>query len=69
MLFVSMSTIGHKLEKQGGGTQSTHTNVQCLLPSVLGCDLSFPSNKLVSGDHCKLRVDEKSGEVTLEDTR
>eukprot|EP00073_Rattus_norvegicus_P051408 XP_017453792.1 PREDICTED: E3 ubiquitin-protein ligase CHFR isoform X3 [Rattus norvegicus] len=33
-----------------------------------GCDLSFPSNKLVSGDHCKLRVDEKSGEVTLEDT-
>ncbi|XP_040843120.1 E3 ubiquitin-protein ligase CHFR isoform X1 [Ochotona curzoniae] len=33
-----------------------------------GCDLSFPSNKLVSGDHCKLVVDEKSGQVTLEDT-
>ncbi|EDL20039.1 checkpoint with forkhead and ring finger domains, isoform CRA_b [Mus musculus] len=33
-----------------------------------GCDLSFPSNKLVSGDHCKLTVDEISGEVTLEDT-
>uniref|UniRef100_A0A8C8TIK7 E3 ubiquitin-protein ligase CHFR n=1 Tax=Peromyscus maniculatus bairdii TaxID=230844 RepID=A0A8C8TIK7_PERMB len=33
-----------------------------------GCDLSFPSNKLVSGDHCKLRVDDKSGQVTLEDT-
>nr|XP_021483859.1 E3 ubiquitin-protein ligase CHFR-like isoform X2 [Meriones unguiculatus] len=33
-----------------------------------GCDLSFPSNKLVSGDHCKLIVDEKSGHVILEDT-
>uniref|UniRef100_A0A2K6SW09 E3 ubiquitin-protein ligase CHFR n=1 Tax=Saimiri boliviensis boliviensis TaxID=39432 RepID=A0A2K6SW09_SAIBB len=32
------------------------------------CDLSFPSNKLVSGDHCKIVVDEKSGQVTLEDT-
>ncbi|XP_047417936.1 E3 ubiquitin-protein ligase CHFR isoform X1 [Sciurus carolinensis] len=33
-----------------------------------GCDLSFPSNKLVSGDHCKILVDEKSGQATLEDT-
>uniref|UniRef100_A0A2I3GEE3 E3 ubiquitin-protein ligase CHFR n=1 Tax=Nomascus leucogenys TaxID=61853 RepID=A0A2I3GEE3_NOMLE len=33
-----------------------------------GCDLSFPSNKLVSGDHCRIIVDEKSGQVTLEDT-
>ncbi|XP_063641389.1 E3 ubiquitin-protein ligase CHFR isoform X35 [Pan troglodytes] len=33
-----------------------------------GCDLSFPSNKLVSGDHCRIVVDEKSGQVTLEDT-
>ncbi|XP_038618386.1 E3 ubiquitin-protein ligase CHFR isoform X2 [Tachyglossus aculeatus] len=33
-----------------------------------GCDLSFPSNKLVSGDHCKIMVDEKSGQVSLEDT-
>ncbi|XP_008564403.1 PREDICTED: E3 ubiquitin-protein ligase CHFR isoform X5 [Galeopterus variegatus] len=33
-----------------------------------GCDLSFPSNKLVSGDHCKIVVDEKSGQVVLEDT-
>lgn len=37
--------------------------------SVLGCDLSFPGNKLVSGDHCKIVVDEKSGQVSLEDTR
>ncbi|XP_034953744.2 E3 ubiquitin-protein ligase CHFR isoform X1 [Zootoca vivipara] len=33
-----------------------------------GCDLSFPGNKLVSGDHCKIRVDEESGQVSLEDT-
>ncbi|XP_028912372.1 E3 ubiquitin-protein ligase CHFR [Ornithorhynchus anatinus] len=33
-----------------------------------GCDLSFPSNKLVCGDHCKIMVDEKSGQVSLEDT-
>ncbi|XP_054551420.1 E3 ubiquitin-protein ligase CHFR isoform X2 [Talpa occidentalis] len=33
-----------------------------------GCDLSFPGNKLVSGDHCKITVDEKSGQVLLEDT-
>uniref|UniRef100_A0ABI7XXZ9 E3 ubiquitin-protein ligase CHFR n=1 Tax=Felis catus TaxID=9685 RepID=A0ABI7XXZ9_FELCA len=33
-----------------------------------GCDLSFPGNKLVSGDHCKIIVDEKSGQVSLEDT-
>ncbi|XP_060048662.1 E3 ubiquitin-protein ligase CHFR isoform X3 [Erinaceus europaeus] len=33
-----------------------------------GCDLSFPGNKLVSGDHCKITVDEKSGQVVLEDT-
>lgn len=33
-----------------------------------GCDLSFPGNKLISGDHCKIVVDEKSGQVLLEDT-
>uniref|UniRef100_G3SLP3 E3 ubiquitin-protein ligase CHFR n=1 Tax=Loxodonta africana TaxID=9785 RepID=G3SLP3_LOXAF len=33
-----------------------------------GCDLSFPGNKLVSGDHCKIIVDEKSGQVSLQDT-
>lgn len=32
------------------------------------CDLSFPGNKLVSGDHCKITVDEESGLVSLEDT-
>uniref|UniRef100_A0A8C0GRP9 E3 ubiquitin-protein ligase CHFR n=1 Tax=Chelonoidis abingdonii TaxID=106734 RepID=A0A8C0GRP9_CHEAB len=33
-----------------------------------GCDLSFPGNKLVSGDHCKITVDEESGQASLEDT-
>ncbi|XP_069476101.1 E3 ubiquitin-protein ligase CHFR isoform X2 [Ambystoma mexicanum] len=32
------------------------------------CDLSFPGNKLVSGDHCKITVNEESGLVSLEDT-
>uniref|UniRef100_A0A8C9SW88 E3 ubiquitin-protein ligase CHFR n=1 Tax=Scleropages formosus TaxID=113540 RepID=A0A8C9SW88_SCLFO len=33
----------------------------------IGCDLSFPANKLVSGDHCKIVQDANSGEVWLED--
>ena len=69
MLFVSVGTVDHRLEKQGSSSHRAHSNVQCLLASVSGCDLSFPSNKLVSGDHCKLTVDKKSGQVTLEDTR
>ncbi|XP_051888509.1 E3 ubiquitin-protein ligase CHFR isoform X1 [Pristis pectinata] len=32
-----------------------------------GCDLSFPGNKLVSGDHCKI-IREHTGQVWLEDT-
>uniref|UniRef100_A0A6I8QIT6 E3 ubiquitin-protein ligase CHFR n=1 Tax=Xenopus tropicalis TaxID=8364 RepID=A0A6I8QIT6_XENTR len=32
------------------------------------CDLSFPGNKLVSGEHCKITVNEESGSVSLEDT-
>uniref|UniRef100_A0A4W3IND1 E3 ubiquitin-protein ligase CHFR n=1 Tax=Callorhinchus milii TaxID=7868 RepID=A0A4W3IND1_CALMI len=33
----------------------------------VGCDLSFPGNKLVSGDHCKI-IRENPGQVWLEDT-
>ncbi|XP_043924653.1 E3 ubiquitin-protein ligase CHFR [Protopterus annectens] len=33
-----------------------------------GCDLSLPSNKLVSGNHCKIIADQTSGQVWLEDT-
>ncbi|KAG8455965.1 hypothetical protein GDO86_001960 [Hymenochirus boettgeri] len=32
------------------------------------CDLSFPGNKLISGEHCKITVNEESGHVSLEDT-
>lgn len=35
----------------------------------LGCYLSFPGNKLISGEHCKIRKDEISGLVWLEDIR
>uniref|UniRef100_A0A8C2KVA9 E3 ubiquitin-protein ligase CHFR n=1 Tax=Cyprinus carpio TaxID=7962 RepID=A0A8C2KVA9_CYPCA len=31
------------------------------------CDLSFPANKLVSGNHCKITQDQNSGKVWLED--
>ncbi|KAM8817291.1 E3 ubiquitin-protein ligase CHFR isoform 1-T1 [Rhynchonycteris naso] len=41
---------------------------ECTIGRRRGCDLSFPGNKLVSGDHCKIRVDEKSGQASLEDT-
>ncbi|OCT98331.1 E3 ubiquitin-protein ligase CHFR-like [Xenopus laevis] len=32
------------------------------------CDLSLSGNKLVSGEHCKITVNEESGHVSLEDT-
>ncbi|XP_007489656.1 E3 ubiquitin-protein ligase CHFR isoform X4 [Monodelphis domestica] len=41
---------------------------ECTVGRRKGCDLSFPGNKLVSGDHCKIVVDEESGQVFLEDT-
>uniref|UniRef100_A0A8C1YK12 E3 ubiquitin-protein ligase CHFR n=1 Tax=Cyprinus carpio TaxID=7962 RepID=A0A8C1YK12_CYPCA len=33
----------------------------------LYCDLSFPANKLVSGNHCRITQDQNSGQVWLED--
>lgn len=36
---------------------------------ILGCYLSFPTNKLVSGEHCKIVQDAGSGVVWLEDMR
>uniref|UniRef100_A0A8C5BT51 E3 ubiquitin-protein ligase CHFR n=1 Tax=Gadus morhua TaxID=8049 RepID=A0A8C5BT51_GADMO len=38
-----------------------------IILSWLGCDLSFPANKLVSGEHCKIVQYENSGMVWLED--
>ncbi|XP_012671439.1 E3 ubiquitin-protein ligase CHFR [Clupea harengus] len=42
-------------------------NRECTIGRRKGCDLSFPANKLVSGDHCKIVQDERSGKVWLED--
>lgn len=36
---------------------------------LAGCYLSFPTNKLVSGEHCKIVQDAGSGVVWLEDMR
>lgn len=43
-------------------------NRECTVGRKRGCDLSFPSNKFVSGVHCKIAHDESSGVVWLEDT-
>ncbi|XP_070821276.1 E3 ubiquitin-protein ligase CHFR [Chaetodon trifascialis] len=42
-------------------------NRECTVGRKKGCYLSFPANKLVSGEHCKIVQDESSGEVWLED--
>uniref|UniRef100_A0A8C5P9D6 E3 ubiquitin-protein ligase CHFR n=1 Tax=Leptobrachium leishanense TaxID=445787 RepID=A0A8C5P9D6_9ANUR len=54
------------------GSESQSELLLCKREWTIGrkkaCDLSFPGNKLVSGEHCKITVDEKSGLVSLEDT-
>uniref|UniRef100_A0A3Q4G1J4 FHA domain-containing protein n=1 Tax=Neolamprologus brichardi TaxID=32507 RepID=A0A3Q4G1J4_NEOBR len=42
-------------------------NSECTVGRKKGCYLSFPANKLVSGEHCKIVKDESSGLVWLED--
>ncbi|XP_072770330.1 E3 ubiquitin-protein ligase CHFR-like [Nerophis lumbriciformis] len=42
-------------------------NKECTVGRKKGCDLAFPANKLVSGEHCKIVQDENSGQVLLED--
>uniref|UniRef100_A0A3Q3X2J4 FHA domain-containing protein n=1 Tax=Mola mola TaxID=94237 RepID=A0A3Q3X2J4_MOLML len=42
-------------------------NKECTVGRKNGCYLSFPANKLVSGEHCKIVQDESSGLVWLED--
>lgn len=42
-------------------------NKECTVGRKKGCYLSFPANKLVSGEHCKIVQDESSGQVWLED--
>uniref|UniRef100_H3DH70 E3 ubiquitin-protein ligase CHFR n=1 Tax=Tetraodon nigroviridis TaxID=99883 RepID=H3DH70_TETNG len=40
---------------------------ECTVGRKKGCYLSFPTNKLVSGEHCKIVQDASSGLVWLED--
>uniref|UniRef100_A0A1A8MXW7 E3 ubiquitin-protein ligase CHFR n=1 Tax=Nothobranchius pienaari TaxID=704102 RepID=A0A1A8MXW7_9TELE len=42
-------------------------NKECTVGRKQGCHLSFPANKLVSGEHCKIVKNESSGLVWLED--
>ncbi|KAJ8263430.1 hypothetical protein COCON_G00158870 [Conger conger] len=58
-----------KLVKVDTGSESEIllVNRECTVGRRKGCDLSFPANKLVSGDHCKIVQGENSGEVWLED--
>ncbi|XP_015221411.1 E3 ubiquitin-protein ligase CHFR isoform X1 [Lepisosteus oculatus] len=58
-----------KLVKVDAGSESEIllVNKECTVGRKKGCDLSFPANKLVSGEHCKIVQDESSGEVWLED--
>ncbi|KAM4616371.1 E3 ubiquitin-protein ligase CHFR isoform 2-T2 [Polymixia lowei] len=48
-------------------TEVLLVNRECTVGRRKGCDLSFPANKLVSGEHCKIVQDESSGLVWLED--
>ncbi|MCI4392929.1 hypothetical protein PGIGA_G00151590 [Pangasianodon gigas] len=61
-----------KLVRVGASSESALTlllvNKECTVGRRKGCDLSFPANKLVSGDHCKITQDQESGQVWLEDT-
>ncbi|XP_054853033.1 E3 ubiquitin-protein ligase CHFR [Eublepharis macularius] len=60
-----------KLIRLGAGEAEPHVLLlkkEWTIGRKKGCDLSFPGNKLVSGDHCKITVDEASGQVSLEDT-
>ncbi|KAM3868186.1 E3 ubiquitin-protein ligase CHFR [Diretmus argenteus] len=49
------------------GAEVLLVNRECTVGRRKGCDLSFPANKLVSGEHCKIVQDESSGLVWLED--
>ncbi|XP_029112539.1 E3 ubiquitin-protein ligase CHFR isoform X2 [Scleropages formosus] len=51
----------------GSSSEVLLVNRECTVGRRKGCDLSFPANKLVSGDHCKIVQDANSGEVWLED--
>uniref|UniRef100_A0A9J8CIJ8 E3 ubiquitin-protein ligase CHFR n=1 Tax=Cyprinus carpio carpio TaxID=630221 RepID=A0A9J8CIJ8_CYPCA len=49
------------------GSEILLINRECTVGRKKDCDLSFPANKLVSGNHCKITQDQNSGKVWLED--
>uniref|UniRef100_A0A672S5M9 E3 ubiquitin-protein ligase CHFR n=1 Tax=Sinocyclocheilus grahami TaxID=75366 RepID=A0A672S5M9_SINGR len=49
------------------GSEILLINRECTVGRKKDCDLSFPANKLVSGNHCKIIQDQNSGKVWLED--
>lgn len=49
------------------GSEIVLINSECTVGRKKDCDLSFPANKLVSGNHCKITHDQISGQVWLED--
>ncbi|KAM6930922.1 E3 ubiquitin-protein ligase CHFR [Xenentodon cancila] len=57
-----------KLVKVGSSETILLFNRECTVGRKKGCYLSFPANKLVSGEHCKIVKDENSGQVWIEDT-
>nr|XP_005990299.1 PREDICTED: E3 ubiquitin-protein ligase CHFR [Latimeria chalumnae] len=59
-----------KLTRQGAeeGQEILLDKKQWTIGRKKGHDLSFPGNKLVSGDHCKIVVDQNLGQVFLEDS-
>ncbi|XP_041855194.1 E3 ubiquitin-protein ligase CHFR [Melanotaenia boesemani] len=56
-----------KLVKVGSTETILLFSRECTVGRKKGCYLSFPANKLVSGEHCKIVKDENSGLVWLED--
>lgn len=57
-----------KLVKLDSRDEVLLINKECTVGRKRGCGLSFPTNKFVSGVHCKIAHDESSGLVWLEDT-
>uniref|UniRef100_A0A8C1YK31 E3 ubiquitin-protein ligase CHFR n=1 Tax=Cyprinus carpio TaxID=7962 RepID=A0A8C1YK31_CYPCA len=49
------------------GSEILLINRECTVGRKKDCDLSFPANKLVSGNHCRITQDQNSGQVWLED--
>ncbi|XP_029915683.1 E3 ubiquitin-protein ligase CHFR isoform X3 [Myripristis murdjan] len=58
---------GKLVKVDSNGSEVLLVNRECTVGRRKGCDLSFPANKLVSGEHCKIVQDESSGLVWLED--